>query len=191
MANNSTRDFIIETAHQLFLEKGYKNVTVVDICESCKISKTTFYYHLNSKEDIILHFYDSITHDLSQFLMSIFALDNYWEQLMMCFESLITAASKYGTDFISQMMISNLKEDYGSYDFRDELTNIAVMIIKRGQESGQIRNQSDEKALYMASAYTFLGHEVTWCIKKGKFDWIKETRTALENIYDVSPELRK
>ena len=191
MTNNSTKDFIIETAHQLFLEKGYQNVTVVDICESCKISKTTFYYHLNSKEDIILHFYDSITHNLSQFLISIFAMDNYWEQLMMCFEYLITEASKYGTDFFSQMMISNLKEDYGSYDFRDELTDIAVMIIKKGQELGQIRNQSNAKALYMASAYTFLGHEVTWCIKNGKFDWIKETRTALENIYNVTPELRK
>jgi AcrR family transcriptional regulator len=191
MSTISTKDFIIETANQLFLEKGYQNVTVVDICEACAISKTTFYYHLSSKEDIILHFYDSITHNISQFLMSILAMDNYWEQLMMCFESLITEGSKYGTDFFSQMMISNLKEDYGSYDLRDELTNIAVMIIKKGQDAGQIRNKSEAKALYIASAYAFLGHEVTWCIKKGKFDWLKEIRIALENIYDIAPEFRR
>lgn len=42
MTNKTTKDFIIETANELFLEKGYKNVTVVDICEACNISKTTF-----------------------------------------------------------------------------------------------------------------------------------------------------
>lgn len=122
--------------------------------------------------------------------MTILSKDNYWEQLLLCFESLVKEASKYGTDFFSQMMISNLKEDYGSYDLRDELTNIAVMIIKKGQEAGQIRNQSNAKELYIASAYAFLGHEVTWCIKKGKFEWMEELRKALENIYDVEPALR-
>ena len=29
-----------------------------------------------------------------------------------------------------------------------------------------------------------------WCIKKGQFDWKKELRIALENIYDVAPGLR-
>jgi len=87
-------------------------------------------------------------------------------------------------------MISNLKQDYGSYDLRDELTRIAVMIIKKGQEAGQIRNKSNAEDLYIASAYTFLGQEVTWCIKDGKFDWRTEMRKALENIYDIAPELR-
>ncbi|WP_315121125.1 TetR/AcrR family transcriptional regulator [uncultured Clostridium sp.] len=191
MTKKTTKDFIIETANKLFLEKGYQNVTVVDICEACGISKTTFYYHLKSKEDIILRFYDSLTHNISQHLMSILTMDNYWEQLMVCFESLVAEAYKYGTDFFSQMMISNLKEDFGSYDFRDELTNIAIMIIKKGQESGQIRNKNSAKDLYKASAYAFLGYEVTWCIKKGKFDWKQEIRKSLENIYDVAPEFRK
>jgi AcrR family transcriptional regulator len=190
MSNSSTKEFIIEIANQLFLEKGYQNVTVMDICQACNISKTTFYYHLKSKEDTILHFYDSLTHNISQSLADILALDNYWDQLMHCFESLVREDYKYGTDFFSQMLISNLKEDYGSYDLREELTNIAIIIIKKGQEAGQIRNQSDAKQLYMASAYAFLGQEVTWCMKKGKFEWISEIRIALENIYDVTPELR-
>lgn len=188
---SDTREFIIEKANQLFMEKGYQNVTVVDICEACNISKTTFYYHLKSKEDIILHFYDSITHNISQYLMSILSTDNHWEQLMVCFDSLVEEAYKYGTGFFSQMMISNLKQDFGSYDLRDELTSITVMIIKKGQESGQIRNKSNAEDLYVASAYAFLGQEVTWCIKDGKFDWRAEMRKALENIYDVTPELKK
>jgi len=186
----NTKEFIIEKANQLFRERGYQNVTVMDICKACNISKTTFYYHLKSKEDIILRFYDSVTHNISEYLMSILSADNHWEQLMVLFDSLVEEAYKYGTGFFSQMMISNLKQDYGSYDLRDELTRIAVMIIKKGQEAGQIRNKSNAEDLYIASAYTFLGQEVTWCIKDGKFDWQTEMRKALENIYDIAPELR-
>jgi hypothetical protein len=36
------------------------------------------------------------------------------------------------------MMIVNLKKDAGSFDFRDELTDISIAIIKKGQEAGQI-----------------------------------------------------
>lgn len=109
---------------------------------------------------------------------------------MMCFESLVTEDSKYGTDFFSQMLISNLKEDYGSYDLRDNLTNIAITIIKKGQESGQIRNKNNAKDLYKAAAYMFFGYEVTWCIKKGNFEWKKEIRKSLEIIFDVASEYR-
>jgi Transcriptional regulator len=191
MKNKTTKDFIIETANKLFLEKGYQNVTIVDICTACDISKTTFYYHLKSKDDIILNFYDSSIHNITNQLLSILAIDNYWEQLMACFESLVSEAYQYGTDFFSQMMIMNLKENFGSFDFRDELTSVAVMIIKKCQESGQIRNKSNAEDLYRASGYAFLGHEVTWCMKKGNFDWRKEMRKSLENIYDVAPEFRK
>ncbi|SHE95477.1 TetR/AcrR family transcriptional regulator [Alkalibacter saccharofermentans] len=190
-ANNSTKSFIIDTANKLFLEKNYKEVTIADICEACNISKTTFYYHLKSKEDLILQFYDGITHNISLYLMSIITQNNHWDQLMICFDSLIDVAHKYGSDFFSQMLISNLKKDHGSYELRDELTQIAVAIIKKGQETGQIRNKNNPLDLYVASAYAFLGHEVTWCIKNGNFDWKGSFRHALECIYDAAPEFRK
>lgn len=58
---------------KVYLTWYHENVTVVDIWEACSISKTTFYYHLKSKER-------------------------------------------------------------GSYNMRDELTKIAVMIIEKGQK---------------------------------------------------------
>ncbi|MFA9378620.1 MAG: TetR/AcrR family transcriptional regulator [Lachnotalea sp.] len=50
---NFNKGFIIEKANQLYLEKGYRNVAVFDICDACQLSKTTFYYHLKSKEDTL------------------------------------------------------------------------------------------------------------------------------------------
>lgn len=190
MSANSTKEFIIETANRLFLEQGYENVTVKDICDACKITKTTFYYHLKSKEAIILDFYGSLAQVISRRLISILTADNHWEQLMMLFEMLIEETRKYGTDFMSQMFISNLKEDAGSFDMREELTEIAVAIVKKGQEAGQIRSTCDAAALYTAAAYTFSGMEVMWCIKNGEFDWKLELRRAMEVIFDADPTLR-
>ena len=115
VARQSTKETIIERANDLFQRKGYENVTIIDICEACEISKTTFYYHLKSKEEIILRFYDQVTHDISAHLLLMLAKDNYFEQLLSGFYSLIEATSKFGTDLFSHMLISNLKVDYGSY----------------------------------------------------------------------------
>lgn len=57
--------------------------------------------------------------------------ENYWQQLLICFETLMEESIKLGYDLSSQMFIMNLKEDRGSFDFRDHLTNIAIAIIKK------------------------------------------------------------
>ena len=191
MSSNTTREYIIETANRLFVERGYANVTVKDICDACGITKTTFYYHLKSKEDIILDFYGSVIQSINRQLVSILAADNYWEQLMMLFEMLMEETMKYGTDFMSQMFICNLREDAGSFDMRYELTDIAVAIIKKGQTAGQIQNKSDAKELYTASAYAFSGMEILWCIKDGSFDWKREMRRAMEALYQVGEPYRR
>lgn len=187
---NKTLEKIFETAQALFIEKGYAKVTVQDICDACAITKTAFYYHLKSKEDIILHMYDPITENIAHELVSILNAENHWEQLMLCFEYLIEGSEKYGADVCRQVLISNLKNDKGSYDFREDLTKVAVTIIEHAQAAGQIRNSSSADTLYQASAYTFLGYEVTWCIKNGSFDRKKELRRAMEDLFDVAPDLR-
>jgi len=190
VVKQSTKETIIEKANELFQEKGYENVTIIDICEACGISKTTFYYHIKSKEEIILRFYDKVTHNISVHLLSMLSKDNYFEQLLSCFYSLISESQKYGTDFFSQMLISNLKYNYGSYDFRDELTEVAVMIIKKAQDTGQIRNQNNPYILYRAAAFGFFGHEVTWCIKNGEHSWKEYVAEELTAIFDVAEEFR-
>ncbi|MCR3921532.1 MAG: TetR/AcrR family transcriptional regulator [Firmicutes bacterium] len=187
---NDTKNRIIATAYELFKIKGYDQVSINDICRACKITKTTFYYHLKSKEDIIIGFYDPATESLVNEMAEILSANNYWEQLMKLFETLIHKSEEIGPDLDSQTMIINLKENRGSYDFREDLTKIAVILIEKAQQAGEIRNQSSPEQLYRASAYAYMGYEFTWCVKKGNFNRMKYIRNAMENIYDVAPELR-
>jgi AcrR family transcriptional regulator len=190
MENNPTKERIINTAYQLFQKNGYDQVTVNDICKVCEITKTTFYYHLKSKEEIIANFYESVTQSLAGRMTDFIAAENHWEQLMLCFETLIISSERLGPDLIGQLLIMNIRHDRGSYDFDENLTKLAVMLIEKAQKAGQIRNQSPAEPLYRVSAYAFLGYETTWCIKKKNFNRMDHVRRALENLYDVEPSLR-
>ena len=44
---------ILDAAEKLFAVKGYETATVNDILEAVQIAKGTFYYHFESKEDVL------------------------------------------------------------------------------------------------------------------------------------------
>ena len=52
------KKYILETARKVFMEKGYKNVTMKDIVEACDISRGGLYLYFNSTAEIfreVLH----------------------------------------------------------------------------------------------------------------------------------------
>jgi AcrR family transcriptional regulator len=48
------RNYILETARKVFVEKGYKNVTMKDIVDACEISRGGLYLYFDSTEQILL-----------------------------------------------------------------------------------------------------------------------------------------
>lgn len=53
MKTKERKKELIQKAYQLFLTKGYENTSVDDIITSAKIAKGTYYYHFESKEQIL------------------------------------------------------------------------------------------------------------------------------------------
>jgi AcrR family transcriptional regulator len=49
---DAVRFRIVRTAHQLFVNRGYRNVTIQDLASELGMSKKTIYQHVNSKEEI-------------------------------------------------------------------------------------------------------------------------------------------
>lgn len=47
------RDEIIEAAHELFAERGYPAVTVVDIVERAEVGRTTFFRYFGDKQEVV------------------------------------------------------------------------------------------------------------------------------------------
>lgn len=49
---NSSRDYIIDKAYELFLQKSYEGVSISDIGEAVGMTKGALYHHFTNKEDL-------------------------------------------------------------------------------------------------------------------------------------------
>ena len=184
-----TREEIKQKALSLFLERGYSNVTILDICNELNITKPTFYKHVSSKEDLILDLYDSTIDSITSNSYLFIQADSHYEQLLMVFKQLIEETTKYGPDLFSQMLISNLNENRHSIDMRPALTRLCTTIIEQAQKKGEILNTSNANRLYETIAYAFIGYELTWCMYKGDFEWESNFFKSVRDILCVSSQL--
>lgn len=192
--DNETKGKIIRIAIELIKKNGYENVTLNDICAAAEISKHTFYYYFSSKEDILLGFYE-IPRELSvSRLTSILAAENNVEQLWQSLEPMIDFFIEAGPEIMRRVMIANIMRDIGTFNTQKgkrDLFRAQVAIIKKAQESGEIRNSSDPAALLHTCVIQGMGYTVQWCIVNGTFNLKNAFRFAVETCLDVSPDLRK
>lgn len=56
--NRKRLEQIVDTSLTMFREKGFDKTSVMDICNACQITKPTFYKYVNSKEELLRHYYD-------------------------------------------------------------------------------------------------------------------------------------
>ena len=61
---SNRRSHIVETAFQVFKEKGYNETTINDIVLKARVGKGTFYQYYQNKEDLFLECADRIVSDL-------------------------------------------------------------------------------------------------------------------------------
>lgn len=176
-----------DRALELFLENGFENVTVQDICDACSITKPTFYRHVSSKEQIVLDAYEAIAQKLPEELLEVFDTDDRWEQIVRCFDVLISESCQMGPELLSKALEINLSEDRHTIDMRAPLTSTVVRVIELAQAEGRILNASPADELFQAASYLFSGYELTWCIKKGAFDWKSEMHRSLELLLQPAP----
>ncbi|WKY47919.1 TetR/AcrR family transcriptional regulator [Eubacteriaceae bacterium ES3] len=179
LENLTTKEKIFEIGIRLFKEHGYKQVSIIDICQACGITKTTFYHHLNSKQEILLSYYDHVIGNLTPLLLELLNTTNSWDQIVLLFDNLITSMEELGPDLNGQILSFNLAKNLGTFEIRKELEDVAVKIIKTGQENGELRNTADPLKLFEAAAYMFTGYEFTWCINNGDFPWKQKFNEAL------------
>lgn len=181
---------IIATGSELFKQHGYEAVTVNDICKACSITKTTFYYHLSSKQDILLQLYDLVVDNLVPVLSSMIHEQSSYKQVRLLFEHLIVSFMDLGVDLNSQLLIVNLQRKERALHLRKNLEELAVSIIAEAQRKGEIHNPNSAHSLYAAAAYMFTGYEYMWCTLNGQFNWRELFFQSLDALLDVDSSVR-
>ncbi|HMS17577.1 MAG TPA: TetR/AcrR family transcriptional regulator [Planctomycetota bacterium] len=87
----SSRDAIVKTAHDLFARLGYHAVGLDHILSEVGVTKTTFYNHFESKDELVaavLHFHDRWWRDEFQRMLRKHGGDRPRDQLLAVFDAL-------------------------------------------------------------------------------------------------------
>src|ERR1700733_4784159 len=54
---NGKKEAVLQTAVQMFIEKGYRQTSLDDVAKRLKITKPALYYYFHNKEEIYLECY--------------------------------------------------------------------------------------------------------------------------------------
>ncbi|MGN1054889.1 MAG: TetR/AcrR family transcriptional regulator, partial [Erysipelotrichaceae bacterium] len=165
MTKDIKKRAIEEVAVNLFLEKGYNNTTINDICEAMDITKPTFYKYVNAKEELMLDLYDVAIKRICRDTLSLLEADTDIERIMVLFYKLVDFTVTFGSDLFSQMFIANLNHNYRSFSNYKEMDELCMLLIKKAQIKGEIHNMEDPYLINEAILYTYIGYEIAWCVK--------------------------
>ena len=147
------REELLEAASDLFLEKGYRDTSVNSIVESIEVSKGTFYYYFDSKEEVLDGLVEKIAEPIYQKIDEIIAKDslNAIEKLNRIFSASRRAKLDNKEDL---RKIFHLMYRPENLRLRDKIQKQTVersapkvaKVLKQGIEEGRLDNDFPEEA---------------------------------------------
>ena len=158
---NNTRERILETATDLFAEKGYAGTYVREIVEKAGVSKPALYYYFQSKEGLFYAILD-------------WALDVQRDVLNEVYETSGTVLDRF--IFLYRRIYEGIQEyhslykmihgliygppqgapEYDFYRFQAEMFTAAKRIYSEGLAAGEIKDvDEDEAAFLVLSLFDF------------------------------------
>lgn len=164
--SDQKKQLILEGAKKVFMEKGYKDVTMKDIVEACEISRGGLYLYYGSTKDIFMDilnmerqetddvFSDSIKGEVTASDILMMFLKEQKKELLRKKNSLILATYEF---FFANKMAK--KENPLKKQF-DEAVYILEGLIEAGVEGGEFYCE-DAKAAARNIMYVLEGLKIT------------------------------
>lgn len=181
------KNLILEVSLRLFQERSYEGVSMLEICRECGITKPTFYRYISSKEQLLRYYFSGSVADVLN-TMNKCDPENHWERLFIGLTYTMEQNAKLGWDLYSHYWILNMSESSDILPYESEVHNVTVREIRKAQETGQIRNQSDPEQLYVLCRNIELGFIMKWCMSRAVFDLMHHCREDIEAALQVDHE---
>ena len=181
-----TQERIRECALSLFKEKGYDNVTVVQICEAAGITKRTFYYHFDSKEQLLSGITGYLGVKAEQLLASLASQQTNVGTLWALMSTYSINSANYGPGIVRQIYVNMVQGKADErFPYSMYLYNTVVNSIANAQRAGEITNIGKPEDVAFVLYHTFRSVTITWAAENGEFDLQKEFRRSFDAVLGV------
>ncbi|MFL0197995.1 TetR/AcrR family transcriptional regulator [Clostridium sp. WILCCON 0269] len=182
---------ILDKAIELFKKNGFNNVTINEICESCNITKRTFYYHYDSKKTLLLDYFSLVDENIENALKDI---DNETTWLDKCWKVkriYINGIANLNADILKNLIKIDMEQQNHMFsvrlnDFDPNMKRLRQMVIeytRKAQETGEIDADTPAEDLSYCFASAFLGLAVNWSSTGGNYDLVEASKKYFDLIY--------
>jgi len=161
-----TRQKITKIAMYLFKKQGFKSTTMEIIAEEVDISKATLYNYFPVKESIISDYWQNNVKDLKYHLLKMIQLmPDTSSRIQKTFTKAATELFKSKQDIYKVYLshwLKNFNNPSVSKRMESGFEDIFTMIIKLGQQSGDIRKDLPLELLVKHLEFMFLTACINW-----------------------------
>jgi len=181
---NPTKEHIILTSFRLFLQKGYKEVTMSALVKATGLSKGAFYHHFENKEQLFIETLDNLFFSISPFNkeMIINPEVSFYDYMQMYIDNVKK---------MSKMISSYVGEDasgMGYYRLMLDVANYAPDFHKKIEESNKYELAFWEKIVKNGIDKGELKQDLDIEILSNHFQWLQDG-IALNSIFAGNPKV--
>lgn len=183
---SETKNRIQECAIELFKQYGYDNVTVVQICEAAGITKRTFYYHYESKEQLVNGITDYLGVKAEHFMDALTSQQTNVGMLWTLMSVYSINSVDYGPSIIRQIYVNAAQGKANEhFPYTMYLYNTVIRTIGNAQKTGEISNMAPPEDVAFALYHCFRSVTMTWAAENGAFDLLQDFRRVFEVVLGV------
>ncbi|MDO4500526.1 MAG: TetR/AcrR family transcriptional regulator [Erysipelotrichaceae bacterium] len=188
----SKKEIIRKEALELFKEKEYDDVTIMDICNKCGITKRTFYYHFESKSELFSTLIDMWGVQADEILETITTEQKSIDILWQVMRVYCDGAIEYGPDIVRQIYILNLQgENNTHFPQGTHLYNFAISLLKKAQDNEEILNPNNAEEIVYILFHALRSICISWAAEGGTYNLIDEYLKTFYIIVGYPFALRK
>jgi AcrR family transcriptional regulator len=179
-----TRQKIYETSLELFTARGYENVSVDEICEEVGVSKGAFYFHFQSKDQVILEQFKAIDELFAGAYDKISGQESGIPKLRQMWVNSTRFIELIGLQAVQVIFHEEIRPGReASYLASKERPNykITESLIREAQENGIIRTDIDAEELAETIITCWRGLVYDWCLSSGRLD----LKRSGDRMFDV------
>ena len=180
-----TKQKIYDVAVSLFLQDGYENVSIDEICRTVGVTKGSFYSHFESKEQIVLErVFCYIANYRDELFPQVAALKPGMEKLTAFGRLIIKHIIQSDKKMVKtayRIPLGDIKKPLIALTDEHEIYEIIESIIIEGQSNGDLRKDLPSSQIAFLAWCFLRGLVYTWCLPKSKVN----IETMSESMFDV------
>lgn len=168
-----SREKLIDAARELIIEKGYNNISIVDITRACNMSVGNFYHYFKSKEELITVL-EREGYDQDVVILQNMKGQPIMQQLRFYMESYIDLmVNTYGHHFNRQWFIHYLNNPTPLDDPANKiniLINEVSIALNNAIEAGELSEETPVYNFAREIAFAITGANGYYAMTDGEFD---------------------